>query len=115
MTEPSVQQQAMPFVPTRADAIPVDPNSTGAGRAKRDTYNIYVTEDDIRNAIRGSATHCPIALAIKRATPFKEVSVGGGASCNGFPMSLAAEHAEFVRRFDAGEPVEPIQFQMYIH
>ena len=67
------------------------------------TYNITVTWEDIQRGVRNSELGCPTALAMERA----------GAAGVYFPMhSFPLVVQEWIRDFDAGRPVRPIQFVM---
>jgi hypothetical protein len=75
---------------------------------------IQVTQDDIDDGIRGSYCDCPIALAIKRQFPGKEIIVSkyilgiGGVNTWNVPKPVY----NFIDRFDNGNPVEPIVFEI---
>lgn len=78
---------------------------------------IEVTQEDIDGGCRESAGHCPIALALARATGCP-VSVGPG-SCSvrkddgwhHYELPLAARR--FVRDFDGNTaPVSPFKFTL---
>lgn len=67
------------------------------------TYHINVTWDDIRRGIRGDVARCPTGLAMERA----------GAAGVYFPIESLPEVAQnFIRDFDAGRAVRPIEFIM---
>jgi len=77
---------------------------------------ISVTAQDIAAGRPKSIMACPIALAVQRATgvwdawagPFK-IAVDGGH--NGTHTTPAAAE-DFMRRLDAGEPVQPFIFEL---
>lgn len=75
---------------------------------------VDVTSADIHNGKRGEACNCPVALAIKRLAPSKTVNVG---ILHAFfdpelneGKELPTEAKEFIKAFDAGEPVSPFTF-----
>lgn len=81
---------------------------------------LVVSQDHITNGKRGHSRMCPIALSTKEQMPGCSVIV----SSNGIYVHLqepfkfignselprAAAH--FIKRFDAGLPVEPIEFEV---
>lgn len=77
---------------------------------------IDVTADDILNGVREDALACPVALAAMRATGCGHVMTdgdvlrideSGGETMEG---NLPDSVAEFVSRFDRGDPVLPFSF-----
>lgn len=83
---------------------------------------IKVTQDDIRNGLKETASLCPIALAAKRSLAKIGSMDGVGITIIGFTanngrqynLDLPNEVTEFIRRFDGDEPVEPFEFQLEI-
>jgi hypothetical protein len=86
-----------------------------------------VTKTDIKNGKNGkgaSAICCPVALSVrrllndpKRGPGHKElphVGVSGFIYVEGCTYRTSRAVARFVRRFDAGLPVEPFTFEVTI-
>lgn len=74
---------------------------------------IAVTEQDIKEGRQGSYLSCPIALAIQRTTEARSVLVGRRtANVDGTVFVLPASAEFFVGDFDAGESVEPFEFDL---
>jgi hypothetical protein len=86
---------------------------------------VDVTAEDVRSGQRAVPTHCPIALALARATG-DVWSVGTGvayrlvgAHC---VVNLPENAARFIRAFDSGDrsrllhrsPVRPFKFQLEV-
>ena len=82
---------------------------------------ITVTERDIKNGKRNDGWENPVALAVSRAVLFNEavwmtpttvsiVDVNTGTRLT--TKRLSRKVTDFVRRFDNGEPVEPISFEI---
>ena len=83
--------------------------------------HIKVTQDDIERGYPKSCAFCPIALAGQRAfgdsfivevgttmlDVYSNASVGKGVD---YALPLAT--SDFIAFFDAGLPVEPIEFEM---
>ena len=77
---------------------------------------IHVTEDHISRGIPDTTMYCPVALALRGCTRLRPVEVNHG-------IVLARDHfieypdraiADFVRSFEAGEPVEPFSFSLVL-
>jgi hypothetical protein len=66
-------------------------------------WRIKATSDD------GISLNCPIAQAIQEATGDDTIRVGVWY-CEGKPLPSNAR--EFITRFDSGDPVEPIEFEL---
>lgn len=81
-----------------------------------DEIIVDVTQEDIDRGKPNDAEHCPIARALRRETKGDwVVGVGGLATDYSGDVTLwvdyrAAWAAGFVRRFDAGKPVQPRRF-----
>jgi hypothetical protein len=79
---------------------------------------IFVTQDHIDRGIKENGTCCPIALAIKEQTEFKNVFVSddvifpyGGLFT--FQKIFTASYIQyFIGNFDDGEYVEPFSFEL---
>jgi hypothetical protein len=77
---------------------------------------VSVTAKDIAAGRPHSINACPIALALQRATgvpdawagPFKVCVTSGMDGTHDTP--LVAQ--DFIRRIDAGQPVEPFTFEL---
>jgi hypothetical protein len=87
-------------------------------------YKIEVTDEDIRisrGLMSSGSGHslrncCPIALAVRRQTPFQRAEVGMVALhylADGY-VTLPFEAQRFVRNFDTGRTVTPISFEIDI-
>lgn len=82
----------------------------------RTTLTVRVTDADIRRALPLSATHCPIARAVRRETGAKTVLVSASGHAllsrktNTEKMPLwnyAYDAIDFANDFDKGRPVKP--------
>lgn len=80
---------------------------------------IHVTQDDIDHGLKNNCRVCPIALAIKRETKALGVNVlhrsiviipSGNDPVRRYEHT--AESFDFVTKFDAGQTVEPFQFEL---
>lgn len=80
---------------------------------------ITVTKTDIKNGKPGNTILCPIALAVKRATRCKDISVGGTRIMifndrvkhgTGNILSMPQKATDFIDAFDWSEPVKPFSF-----
>jgi hypothetical protein len=75
-------------------------------------FHVYVSAEDIANGIKGDATNCAIALALKKISDEDvEVEVPG-VMLGSVRYTLPKEAEEFVDKFDNGMGVEPIEFDM---
>lgn len=78
---------------------------------------IQVTAEDISNGKPHRTSWCPVALAFRRATGgISSVSVNL-KSARQFDShhkgwDLPPEATNFIKRFDAGLPVEPFEFEV---
>lgn len=78
---------------------------------------IKVTDDHIRRGERGTASSCPVALAIKEQIKIDAISVYGAdvrlaISSREFYRHLPREVTEFVDDFDANSVVQPFEFTL---
>lgn len=81
---------------------------------------IEVTQEDINNGRRKSCNACPVALAVKRATQAREVSIHeqvGYFAASSFVthmdvFDLPSEAIEFIDNFDYGNSVRPFAFEV---
>lgn len=76
---------------------------------------INVTQADIENGHRADCFHCPIALAVIRATGiFSTVDSDGiriyDNPVKRFPHDM--QRQEFIERYDHKETVEPFSFEI---
>lgn len=78
---------------------------------------IEVTQQDIDKGKRDSPCRCPVALAVQRTTglPNGDIRVeqdGPFDPCHvkigGHKHAMSREADQFIMRFDAGQPVEPL-------
>lgn len=79
--------------------------------------NIKVTQKHIDEGLRWNCSYCPIALAIKELLKVAVVSVN--ARTVYFPFDIKSEKlplniSTFIKRFDAGCIVYPIEFELEI-
>jgi hypothetical protein len=79
---------------------------------------VQVTQDDIDAGLPCVSNHCPVALALNRATGC-EWDVQGNGCCgirmkakNYFSLNAPNDVAYFVEEFDDGLPVEPFEFEL---
>lgn len=71
---------------------------------------IKVTQEHIDNGIVGIGASCPIALAIKEHIQKDDVSVGAwGIRIDEGHFNHSPESFKFMRMFDVGIPVTPIE------
>ena len=88
---------------------------------------VTVTQEDIDRGYRGNSKRCPIALAMKRLFPEKDVSVGPARAtiCDPYTpervdpyestrtrLFLPEEAVEFIADFDCKGLVEPFTFEI---
>lgn len=80
---------------------------------------INITQKDINKGEKANGDRCPIARAIKRAMPFKNIwykyEVGRILVMNRFGntvFELPVEAVKFIRDYDGGHPVEPFSFEV---
>lgn len=74
---------------------------------------IQVTQADIANGMRGNRKACPIARAVIRASSLSTASVTQSYIRRGRRKDFTpAEARIFIRAFDAGQPVEPFEFEL---
>lgn len=79
------------------------------------SVQINVTQDHIKRGKPGSACTCAVALAIIYATgKWGNVTVSDvGIHIAGYePVKTPAHVADWIVRFDSGQPVEPISFEI---
>ena len=80
---------------------------------------IDVTQNLINLGIRGDGANCPVALAIKNAIGTDHVEVSD-ENTEFFEFGTYQEIdlpdavCEWIARFDCGEPVEPMQFELEV-
>ncbi len=75
----------------------------------------YVTKKDIKNGVPRSKCDCPVALSIKRRHPHVRRSVevwAGTAFIKGRAEFLPLKVIKFITKFDKGEEVQPIHFEL---
>lgn len=77
---------------------------------------IQVTAEDISLGIRGRTSRCPVALAFNRtgcSTSFVIVTPKLAREYQSHRCwELPPEATDFIKRFDAGLPVEPFEFEV---
>ena len=77
--------------------------------------HVEVTQEDIEQASRASASTCPIARAVKRATGANRVTVYDAILIDGEDFEkyhTPPEAFEWLKRYDDGHKVEPISFTL---
>lgn len=77
-------------------------------------HRVVVSQKDIDEGSRHSARHCPIAVALKRATGKNFAVIGSCAWLGDYytrEFPLPKEVGTFVREFDSGLYVEPFVFE----
>lgn len=79
------------------------------------TVRVDVTDDDIRQGGAGDTGVCPIALALHRCAPWSAAFVVQDWCAFGdFEADLPPAAQDFIASFDAGLPVAPFVFQLYL-
>lgn len=80
---------------------------------------VEVTQEDIDNGSPANAGHCPIALAVKRATGARDVVVSVERSGEIYvhnDKTTVYRHTKasgkFVTKFDEDKPVKPFKFRL---
>lgn len=74
-----------------------------------------VTREDILKGKRVSAEFCPIAMAVRRVTNRKDVSVNGYTiKVDGISVPCPPEATSFISKFDSGTHVEPLELDVPI-
>ena len=77
---------------------------------------VTVTEGHITEGVRGSCSHCPVALALDDAFPDATAYANGATfdlwfhAGDAMRFDLPAEAESFILAFDDGDPVEPFTF-----
>jgi hypothetical protein len=80
-------------------------------------FHVDVTQEDIDNGIPAHGTHCPVAIAIERATGGKYVGVAAGITFpngNGKSVVMPDFVHEWYLAFDYGKHVEPFSFDLKV-
>lgn len=76
---------------------------------------IKVTKEDIRNGKRGKCSKCPVALAIGRIFPNERISVTELGIKIGRMLLVIPKRVDcWVGRFDEGNVVDPMTFELAI-
>jgi hypothetical protein len=79
---------------------------------------IEVTQADIDHGVRDSCESCPIALALNRACPGRGPATVDTDSFYFDWFSevymLTREAQKFIKKFDDGDPVGPISFDVFV-
>lgn len=74
---------------------------------------IFVTQEDIDKGVPNDDCKCPVALAISRVRSTADVHVDRRYIDVGYQSFTTPEPASaFIRAFDAGQPVEPFEFEL---
>ena len=79
---------------------------------------VKVTERDIKNGQRGSDSHCPIALALRRQTHKKVSVMYTNCYIKNKPVRPMDRYhipdiaADFIGKFDHCEEVQPFEFEI---
>ena len=76
------------------------------------TNKFKVCADDIKQGVKGDWNRCPIALAVKRASPKAcAVVVGSRIQVDGvYTHRLPAKALSFIWNFESDLPVKPFKF-----
>jgi hypothetical protein len=75
-----------------------------------------VTAEDIEQGRRGDGIACALARALQRAFPGTEFDISGEhPTVNGNPLVLHPDIAEWIGRYDRGEPVQPFVIEVNLH
>jgi hypothetical protein len=73
-----------------------------------------ITAEDIAEGQRGNGTACALARVLHRLYPGQEFDISGEQPTrNGQPLIIAREVAEWIGRYDRGEPAEPLTIEIY--
>lgn len=80
---------------------------------------ITVTQDDINNGVKGDVRHCPVALAIRRLFPDRDMRSGYGFaidhSVQPFKIYRYSEGvSDSIHYFDIGRGMVPFEFELEI-
>ena len=73
---------------------------------------IYVTSEDIEHGVRMDCTRCPVGLAMWRSSGMPCYVTYFFATMRGQTFRLPLKARDFVRSFDAGLPVKPLEFEL---
>lgn len=77
------------------------------------TRHVVVTQEHIDNGERDQSLKCPVALALGDGTEVYGPDCAPLGRPIGDPfVTLPGEVAAWIYRFDAGEPVEPFEFDI---
>jgi len=71
---------------------------------------VEITKSDVENGLKGSPTHCPVALALRREFPNKEISVsisalylGNTEYWGGFRLTKQIQNFDRDGKFELGK------------
>ena len=110
----SMSEARMATIPAKVD----NPAEASTPVIASDVVAVLLTAGDIADGQRGLTNRCPVALAVRRATGIKVVSIRStqgvlyGQEYQSF--DLPAEAREFIARYDTGETVEPLAFDIIL-
>jgi hypothetical protein len=78
---------------------------------------IRVTQECINDGVQCDCRACPVALAIRRKYPKRDVSVYRDEMLLRHPyrkISLPQRACDFITAFDEGMPIKPFSFELKI-
>jgi hypothetical protein len=82
------------------------------------SLRIEVTQPDIAHGVRDICDRCPVALALSRVIPGRGPATVDTDSFyfdwGSEVYMLPREAQEFIKKFDGGDPVEPISFDVFV-
>lgn len=79
------------------------------------SFVVRVVPSDIAAGIHGDCGNCPVARALSRTFQTPLVHVGGwGTFAGELEIKLPEEAVDWIRDFDRGRPVHPIQFNVQV-
>lgn len=96
-------------------AAALDAARIAAEAAKPKTVHVSVTQEDIDKGVRRSSSSCPNYLAVARALGRSDIHVGVFFVCDTTYdriTDMPAVAGDWIRRFDAQMPVEPIEYDL---
>lgn len=73
---------------------------------------VHVTSKNIKEGKRGKCCECPVALAIRDVSMWIPMVLNPDIRINNKWMKVPPEVKEWITRYDCGDKVEPISFEL---
>ena len=80
------------------------------------TIEVVMTQEDIDSGTPRFPDACPLCLAIKRSIPWTDTTlvIMNTANTRYGHLDLPEIAKDFIKKFDAGDPVRPIKFHLHV-